>query len=90
MAKYNLDDLKEKELFILSTLLEHQSVDELLDRLEKQIVDIRPKRIVIDSLSSFEHSYKNRNLCDNKKNCKFNKKYHLTAIITIQNSTHVR
>ena len=88
-AKYNLDDFKEKELFILSTLLEHQSPDELLDMLEKQIVDIRPKRIVIDSLSSFEHEYKHEIYQITKRIVSLIRKYHLTALLTIQ-TTHPR
>lgn len=88
-AKYNLDDFKEKELFILSTLLEHQSPDELLDMLEKQIVDIRPKRIVIDSLSSFEHEYKHEIYQITKRIVSLIRKYHLTGLLTIQ-TTHPR
>ncbi|MGZ5547813.1 MAG: ATPase domain-containing protein [Nitrososphaeraceae archaeon] len=88
-AKYNLDDFKEKELFILSTLLEHQSPDELLDMLEKQIVDIRPKRIVIDSLSSFEHEYKDEIYQITKRIVSLIRKYHLTGLLTIQ-TTHPR
>ena len=56
IPKYNLDSWKEKELFYNINFIENQSVDELLDRLDKQIADIRPKRIVIDSLTSFEHT----------------------------------
>ena len=88
-AKYNLDDFKDKELFILSTLLEHQSPDELLDMLEKQIVDIRPKRIVIDSLSSFEHEYKHEIYQITKRIVSLIRKYNLTALLTIQ-TTHPR
>ncbi|MGZ5500245.1 MAG: ATPase domain-containing protein [Nitrososphaeraceae archaeon] len=88
-AKYNLDDFKEKELFILSTLLEHQSPDELLDMLEKQIVDTRPKRIVIDSLSSFEHEYKHEIYQITKRIVSLIRKYHLTGLLTIQ-TTHPR
>lgn len=88
-AKYNLDDFKEKELFILSTLLEHQSPDELLDMLEKHIVDIRPKRIVIDSLSSFEHEYKHEIYQITKRIVSLIRKYNLTGLLTIQ-TTHPR
>ena len=88
-AKYNLDDYKDKELFILSTLLEHQSPDELLDMLEKKIVDIRPKRIVIDSLSSFEHEYKHEIYQITKRIVSLIRKHNLTALLTIQ-TTHPR
>src|SRR5680860_1384459 len=85
VAKYNLDDFKEKGLFILSTLIEHQSPDEFLEELEKQIIKIRPKRIVIDSLSSFEHQYKDEMYLITNITVSLIRKYHLTAIITIQN-----
>jgi circadian clock protein KaiC len=88
-AKYNLDDFKEKDLFILSTLLEHQSPDELLDMLEKKIVDLRPKRIVIDSLSSFEHEYKHEIYQITKRIVSLIRKYNLTALLIIQ-TTHPR
>ncbi len=85
VAKYNLDDFKEKGLFILSSLIEHQSPDEFLEELEKQIIKIRPKRIVIDSLSSFEHEYKDEMYLITKRTVSLIRQYHLTAIITIQN-----
>ena len=83
-GKYNLDDFNGKDFFILSTLIEDQSPDELLDELEKQIVTIRPKRIVIDSLSSFEHEYKDEIYPITKRIVSLLRKYHLTALITIQ------
>ena len=58
-------------------------MDEFLDRLDKQIADIRPKRIVIDSLTSFEHTYKNEMYVIIKRLVSLIHKYHLTAIITI-------
>ncbi len=86
VAKYNLDDFNEKSLFILSFLIEHQSPDEFLEELEKQIIKIRPKRIVIDSLSSFEHEYKDEIYLITKRTVSLIRKYHLTAVITIQNN----
>jgi hypothetical protein len=58
-------------------------VDEFLDRLDKQIANIRPKRIVIDSLTSFEHTYKNEMYMIIKRLVSLIHKYHLTAIMTI-------
>ena len=58
-------------------------MDEFLDRLDKQIADIKPKRIVIDSLTSFEHTYKNEMYVIIKRLVSLIHKYHLTAIITI-------
>ena len=83
ISNYNLDSWKEKELFIMSTLIENQSVDEFLDTLDKKIADIRPKRIVIDSLTSLEHTCKNEMYLIIKRLVSLLHKYSLTAIITI-------
>jgi len=88
VAKYNLDNLIGKGIVILSSLIENQSPDEILEELEKQIVKTRPKRIVIDSLSSFEHSYKDEMYMITKRIVSLIKKYQITAIITNQN-THL-
>ncbi len=83
ISNYNLDSWKEKELFIMSTLIENQSIDEFLDTLDKKIADIRPKRIVIDSLTSLEHTCKNEIYMIIKRLVSLLHKYSLTAIITI-------
>ena len=84
-VKYNLDDFNGKgSIYTIKTLIENQSPDEILDELEKQIVKTRPKRIVIDSLSSFEHEYKDEMYMITKRIVSLIRKYHLTAILTIQ------
>jgi circadian clock protein KaiC len=85
VVKYNLDNLNGKGLVILSRLIENQSPDEIIDELEQQIVKTRPKRIVIDSLSSFEHAYKDEMYMITKRIISLIKKYGLTAILTNQN-----
>jgi circadian clock protein KaiC len=85
VVKYNLDNLNGKGLVILSRLIENQSPDEIIDELEQQIVKTRPKRIVIDSLSSFEHAYKDEMYMITKRIVSLIKKYRLTAILTNQN-----
>lgn len=85
VVKYNLDNLNGKGLVILSRLIENQSPDEIIDELEQQIVKTRPKRIVIDSLSSFEHAYKDEMYMITKRIISLIKKYRLTAILTNQN-----
>jgi circadian clock protein KaiC len=84
VSKYNLDEMMGNGLFILSGFIENQSPDEYLYELEKQILKTRPKRIVIDSLSSFEHNYKDEMYLISKRIVSLIKKYHLTAIITLQ------
>jgi circadian clock protein KaiC len=85
VVKYNLDNLNGKGLVILSRLIENQSPDEIINELEQQIVKTRPKRIVIDSLSSFEHAYKDEMYMITKRIVSLIKKYRLTAILTNQN-----
>ena len=85
VVKYNLDNLNGKGLVILSRLIENQSPDEIIDELEQQIVKTRAKRIVIDSLSSFEHAYKDEMYMITKRIVSLIKKYRLTAILTNQN-----
>jgi circadian clock protein KaiC len=85
VVKYNLDNLNGKGLVILSRLIENQSPDEIIDELEQQIVKTRPKRIVIDSLSSFEHAYKDEMYMITKRIISLIKKYGLTAILINQN-----
>ena len=85
VVKYNLDNLNGKGLVILSRLIENQSPDEIIDELEQQIVKTRPKRLVIDSLSSFEHAYKDEMYMITKRIVSLIKKYRLTAILTNQN-----
>jgi circadian clock protein KaiC len=85
VVKYNLDNLNGKGLVILSRLIENQSPDEIIDELEQQIVKTRPKRIVIDSLSSFEHAYQDEMYMITKRIVSLIKKYRLTAILTNQN-----
>ena len=85
VAKYNLDNLNGKGLVILSRLIENQSPDEIINELEQQIVKTRPKRIVIDSLSSFEHAYKDEMYMITKRIVSLIKKYRLTAILTNEN-----
>jgi circadian clock protein KaiC len=85
VAKYNLENFNGKGLVILSRLIENHSPDEIIDELEKQIVKTRPKRIVIDSLSAFEHIYKGEMYMITKRIVSLINKYHLTAILINQN-----
>ncbi|MGH9980962.1 MAG: RAD55 family ATPase, partial [Nitrososphaeraceae archaeon] len=86
VAKCNLDNLTGNGLVVLTSLLENQSPDEILHELEKQIVKTRPKRVVIDSLSSFENYYRDEMYVITKRLVSLLHKYHLTVIITYQNS----
>jgi circadian clock protein KaiC len=80
---YNIDELKEKGLHILSQVLENQSPDEFLSELEKQIIKIKPTRIVVDSLSAFEHQYKDQLYIITKRISNLIRKHQLTAMFII-------
>ncbi len=86
LTKYDLNKFNGNALVVLARLLENHSADEIIDDLEKQIVKTRPKRIVIDSLSSFEHVYKDEMYMITKRIVSLIKKYRLTAILMNQNN----
>jgi circadian clock protein KaiC len=85
-SKHNLDNLSRNGLVVLPSILENQSPDEILSELEKQIIKTRPKRLVIDSLSSFENYYQNEIYVITKRLVSLVHKYHLTVIITHQSN----
>jgi circadian clock protein KaiC len=86
MAQYDLDNFNGNGLIVLARLIENHSADEIIEELEKQIIKTRPKRIVIDSLSSFEHVYKDEMYMITKRVVSLIKKYRLTAILINQNN----
>lgn len=83
---YNIDELKEKGLHIFSQVLEIQSPDEFILELEKQILKIKPTRIVIDSLSAFGHQYKDQMYIITKRISNLIRKHQLTAMFIILNT----
>jgi len=83
---YNIDELKEKGFNIISNIIETQSPDELILELEKHIIKNKPSRIVIDSLSAFEHQYKDQIYLITKQISALIRKYQLTAVFIILNS----
>jgi circadian clock protein KaiC len=80
---YNIDELKDKGLYIFSQVPENQSPDEFISDLEKQIVKLKPTRIVIDSLSAFEHQYKDQVYMITKRISNLIRQHQLTAFFTI-------
>jgi circadian clock protein KaiC len=83
---YNIDELKEKGLHIISKVIENQSPDEFISDLEKHIIKIKPTHIVIDSLSAFEHQYKDQMYIITKRLSNLIRTYQLTALFTILTS----
>jgi circadian clock protein KaiC len=80
---YNIDELKDKGFYIFSQVPENQSPDEFISDLEKQIVKLKPTRIVIDSLSAFEHQYKDQVYMITKRISNLIRQHQLTAFFTI-------
>ena len=80
---YNIAELKEKGLHIIPQIPENQSPDEFMSDLEKLIIKIKPSRIVIDSLSAFEHQYKDQMYIITKRICNLIRKHQLTAMFII-------
>ena len=54
---YNVEELESKGLTIVSRVAEDQNPDAFVSYLSDLIKEKRPKRLVIDSISAFEHSY---------------------------------
>ncbi len=86
VAKYDFQKFDRNNLVVLARLIENHSPDEIIDELEKQIVKTKSKRIVIDSLSSFESVYKDEMYMITKRIVSLIKKYGLTAILINQNN----
>jgi circadian clock protein KaiC len=56
---YDIEDLKRKGLSIMSIVAEQTSIDAFISELTKLVAEKRPERLVIDSISAFEHMYQN-------------------------------
>jgi circadian clock protein KaiC len=54
---FNMKELEKKGLHLISWTPENQSPDAFISELASHIEAIRPSRIVIDGLSTFEHLY---------------------------------
>jgi circadian clock protein KaiC len=83
---YDLKVLQEKGLTVISRVAEDQSPDAFISFLKNEIERIRPKRMIIDSLSAFEHGYSPEMYTITKRIVSLMKEFDITCLITILTS----
>jgi circadian clock protein KaiC len=86
MAKHyghDLKSLEEKGLVVISRVAEDQSTDAFISFLKSEIERIKPKRMVIDSLSAFEHTPDAEMYSITKRIVSLMREFNVTCIITI-------
>jgi circadian clock protein KaiC len=86
MAKsygYNIAELENNGLSILSASIEDDNPDALITSLAAEIKRTNARRLAIDSLSAFESKYKNDIYIIARRLVSLVQEHHLTAIITI-------
>jgi circadian clock protein KaiC len=80
---HDLKALEEKGLVVISSVAEDQSPDAFITFLKSEIERIKPKRMVIDSLSAFEHTYEAEMYSITKRIVSLMREFNVTCIITI-------
>lgn len=80
---YNIKELEKKGLHILARNVEDQSPDAFISDLVNEIKITKAKLLVIDSLSSFEHQYKDKLYLITKALGSLVRQQEVTAIFTI-------
>ncbi|HKU49672.1 MAG TPA: ATPase domain-containing protein [Nitrososphaera sp.] len=80
---YDVKELERKGLKIISKVAEDQSPDAFMAILKEEINRIRPKRLALDSLSAFEHGYKDDMYPITKRLVSLMREYNITAMLTI-------
>lgn len=80
---FNMKELEEKGLHLISWTQENQSPDAIISALASHVEAIRPSRIVIDGLSTFEHLYSQEIYLITKRLVNLTGSYGITSIFTI-------
>ena len=80
---FNMKELEKKGLHLISWTPENQSPDAFICELASHIEAIRPSRIVIDGLSTFEHLYSQEMYLITKRLVNLTGSYGITSIFTI-------
>jgi circadian clock protein KaiC len=80
---FNMKELEKKGLHLISWTPENQSPDAFISALASHIEAIRPSRIVIDGLSTFEHLYSQETYLITKRLVNLMGSYGITSIFTI-------
>lgn len=80
---FNMKELEKKGLHLISWTPENQSPDAFISALASHIEAIKPSRIVIDGLSTFEHLYSQEIYLITKRLVNLMGSYGITSIFTI-------
>ena len=80
---FNMKELEKKGLHLVSWTPENQSPDAFISALASHIETIRPSRIVIDGISTFEHLYSQEIYLITKRLVNLMGSYGITSIFTI-------
>jgi circadian clock protein KaiC len=83
---YDMSDLEKKGLYLISWVPENQSPDTFIYELASQIDVIGPTLVVIDSLTAFEHLYKQEMYLVTKRLSNLFRTHNITSIFTILTS----
>lgn len=78
----NVDDVEKKGLHLLSWTPENQSPDAFISELASQIETIRPKLLVLDGLSTFQHLYSSEMYFIVKRLVNLTEAHGITSIFT--------
>ena len=80
---YDIEDLKRKGLTILSIIAEEKNPDAFITLLSDLIKEKKPKRLVIDSISAFEHAYGDQMYPLTKRIVSLTHEQALTTVFTV-------
>jgi circadian clock protein KaiC len=80
---YNMAELEKNGLSIFVRSAEDENPDEFIANLAAEIKRTKAKRLVIDSLSAFEHKYNSEMYTITKRIISLIQEYQITAVITI-------
>lgn len=80
---YDVEDLERRGLTIVSMVAEETSADAFISILAKLIAEKNPVRLVIDSISAFEHAYEKEMYAITKRIVSLSHDHQLTSIFTI-------
>ena len=80
---YDIEELESKGLMIMSMVAEETSIDAFISVLKNLVTEKKPVRLVIDSISAFEHAYKDEMYSVTKRIVSLAHDNQITTIFTI-------
>jgi circadian clock protein KaiC len=81
--EFDVNELEKKGLHLLSWVPENQSPDAFISELSSHIETVKPSRIVLDGLSTFEHLYEQEMYLIAKRLVNLTQTHGITSIYTI-------